>query len=369
VSQSPGTSTRLQSLSWGQNPLSAMPRVPLSSAGGLENRTEENPALAAERLCRLLAIGICWLAILDAGIARAQVGNRNFIEPLIVQDPNPGNSLDLLPSWLSYAHGNSYSMSSSLEKQLAPNFSIQVGTSWNRPSCARGFLCDGIVPERRGRVLSHHKRRRRSRRGHEQVLSGFTDTEILTKYAFFASDEHETRLAIGSDLFLPAGNPTAGGNTHTHVGPIFMYAKGFGDLPNRGLTKYLRPFALQGDVEYLVVTGGTLEDDAIADWVVSYSMQYLNDYVHPLNGPSQFCSLVPFGEFTYEQVVRARYNGTPPDLAVLPGIAYMTNRWQFSIATVFALNKSTVQFDHTAVITLLSLTLDDFLRQAGWMPF
>ncbi|MGO9056577.1 MAG: hypothetical protein ACLQU2_04215 [Candidatus Binataceae bacterium] len=315
----------------------------------------------------LAALGLSTLLILSAASAvLAQVGNRNFFEPLIVQDPNPSNEIDLLPQWIRFAHGEVYALPFSLEKQLSANFSVQVGSSWGDPSCDQGFLCDGIVPERRGRVQSRHSRRRRSRvTTTERVLTGFSDLEILTKYAFFASDKHETRLALGTDLFLPAGNPTAGGNTHTHLGPIFMFAKGFGDIPNHGFAKYLRPFAIQGDVEYLYKTGGTLADDTIVDWDISYSLQYLNDYVCNLNLQPQVRNLIPFAEFTYEQVVRARYAGTPPDLAMLPGVAYMTDTWQVSLATALALNHATVEFDHAAVITMLSITLDKIFPDAG----
>ena len=324
------------------------------------------PGRGARRFLAIIA-GACLIA-LSAVSARAQVGKRNFLEPLIVQDPNPSNELDLLPGWVRVAHGQAYSLSFSLEKQLSSNFSIQLGSSWNDPSCDEHFTCDGIAPERRGRVRSRHARHRRIL-VREQVLSGFTDLEVLTKYAFFTSVEHETRLAIGTDLYLPSGNPTAGGNTHTHVGPIFMFAKGFGDIPNQGVIKYLRPLAIQGDTEYLFRTGGSTVDDAVADWVVSYSVQYLDAYVHHLNWQTEFLNLVPFAEFTYEQVVRARHAGTPPDLAVLPGVAYMTDNWQVSVATVLALNDATVPFEHGAVIGLLSLTLDHLVPGANWKPF
>lgn len=317
----------------------------------------------------LAVLELCCLMILAPDAAHAQVGKRNFIEPLIVQDPNPSNELDLLPAWQRFAHGQAYSLTFSLEKQLSHDFSIQVGSAWNDPSCDPGFVCDGIAPQRRGRVRSRHARRDRGITIREQVLSGFTDLELLTKYAFFTSIEHEMRLAIGTDMFVPAGNPTAGGNTHSHMGPIVMLAKGFGDIPNTGLAKYLRPLALQADAEYLFKTGGTTSDDAVVDWDLSYSFQYLNDYVHRLNLPPQMFNLAPFAEFTYEQVVRARYAGTTPDLAVLPGIAYMTDSWQVSVATTLALNNATIQFDHAAVITLLSLTLDRLFPAAGWTLF
>lgn len=340
--------------------------IPLSCAsrGARMTRTYHIPTLVA------LDVAV-FLVVMGASAANAQVGNRNFFEPLIVQDPNPSNSLDILPQWLRFSHGETYAMPFSLEKQLSTNFSIQLSNSWNDPSCEAGFLCDGIVPVRRGRVRSRHSRKRRRRRTSgvvvttEQVLTGFDDLEILTKYAFFASDEHEMRLAVGTDTFLPSGNPTAGGDTHTYIGPIFMYAKGFGDIPNRGLIKYLRPFAIQGDTEYLFKTGGTLVNDAIADWDISYSMQYLNDYVTHLNVQPEMRNLIPFAEFSYEQVVRARYAGTTPDLTILPGIAYMTDAWQVSLATVMALNHGTVQYDHAGVITMLSLTLDQIFPSAG----
>ena len=330
----------------------------------------ERPARAHWRGWFALALLESCCLILSAAAARAQVGQRNFIDPLIVQDPNPSNELDLLPSWLRVAHGEAYSLSFSLEKQLGSNFSLQVGSAWNDPSCDQGFRCDGIVPERRGRVRSRHARKRRVLLiSTEQVLSGFTDLEVLSKYAFFTSAEHEMRIAIGSDLFLPTGNPTAGGNTHTHLGPILMFAKGMGDLPNQGWLKYLRPLAIQGDAEYLYKTGGTLSDDAVVDWDVSYSLQYLNDYVRHLNLHEGIQNLNPFAEFTYEQVVRARGPGTVPDLAILPGVAYMTSSWQVSLATAFAINRGTIQFDHSAIIALVSLTLDQLIPAAGWTLF
>jgi hypothetical protein len=343
--------------------------APMTTRSSCGFRSSNRPVRSIRNYHITLLAALGWSIFIvgvDASAAWAQVGNRNFFEPLIVQDPNPSNEFDLVPQWIRFAHGEVYAVPFSLEKQLSANFSLQFSSSWNDPACEQGFLCDGIVPERRGRVRSRHSRRRRSRvTTTERVMTGFSDSEILTKYAFFASDEHETRLALGTDMFLPTGNPTAGGNTHTDVGPIFMFAKGFGDIPNRGFARYLRPFAIQGDAEYLFKTGGTLVDDAIADWDLSYSLQYLNDYVCNLNLQPQVRNLIPFAEFTYEQVVRARYAGTTPDLTILPGVAYMTDAWQISLASALALNHGTVEFDHAAVITMLSLTLDKIFPVAG----
>jgi hypothetical protein len=209
------------------------------------------PELAAAAVLGMAAAAL----LIAASTACAQVGNRNFFSPLVVQDPNPSNQFQLVPQYLNIAHGQVWALPFQLEKQLRSDFSVQFSNNWSNPSCDHGFACDGIAPQRRGRVRSRHRRSRVVT--DEEVLSGFTDLEILTKYAFFTSDEHETRLAFGSDLYLPTGDKTAGGNTHTYLGPILMFAKGFGDLPNHGMVKYLRPLALQGDVEYLFKTGGT----------------------------------------------------------------------------------------------------------------
>jgi len=86
----------------------------------------------------LAALGLSiFLIALDASGARAQVGNRNFLQPLIVQDPNPSNDLELVPQWIRFAHGEIYSLPVSLEKQLSDNFSVQVSSFWNDPSLTR----------------------------------------------------------------------------------------------------------------------------------------------------------------------------------------------------------------------------------------
>jgi hypothetical protein len=116
-------------------------------------------------------------------IARAQVGKRNYIEPLIADDPNPGNELDLIPSWVAIAEGSNFSFNFSLEKTLSENFSLELGNAWNDPSCNPGFICLGAGSSRRGR--SRH-RQPNSNNFSQQLLSGFDDLEVLPKYAFSA---------------------------------------------------------------------------------------------------------------------------------------------------------------------------------------
>ena len=299
-------------------------------------------------------------------VAGAQVGKRNFIEPLIVEDPNPGNQLDLIPNWVAVAEGSNFSFNFTLEKTLSENSSIELGNAWNDPSCNPGFICLAAGSSRRSR--SRHQQAN-SNKSSQQLLTGFHDLEVLPKYAFYRSDEHETRLAIGLDTFLPIGNRTAGGTTHAFIGPIFMFARGLGDIPNQGFEKYLRPLAVQGELAYLIKVSGRQNDNPIADWDISYELSYLTDKVSDFGLPSIVNNLAPFAEFSYEQIVNGPQGGTQPNLLVLPGLAYVAPAYQVSLATEFALNQATVSNCHAAVFGMLSLTLDQLFPQAAWTLF
>jgi hypothetical protein len=311
-----------------------------------------------------LGLTVLILAIASPSI-QAQVGERNFFEPLITEDPNPSNALDIIPNWITIRGGADVAVAFSLEKELNDDFSVELASGWNEPLCAKGLVCDAPASNRRGR--SRHRHRVRGVGARQE--SGFDDLEALAKYAFWRSDRHELRLAIGMDSFYPVGNPDAGAGTHTYLGPIFMYAKGMGDLPNAGFTQVLRPFAIQGDIYYLMKAGGTQVDDFGTDAVISYELYYLGSKWCDRAIPPIIQRLVPFAEFTYDQIVQARHGGTQPDLRALPGLAYMTNGWQISLAGELPLNAASVQFDHNAVFAMLSLTLDQIITAFGRNPF
>jgi hypothetical protein len=318
--------------------------------------------------------------------AIAQVGKRDFISPLITEDANPSNDFDLEPEWYSTARGSTFSAGFSFEKLLSNNFSIDVSTAWDDLTCANACESRGRV--HRGRSSHHHRNKDRTHpvaslptstsKSSDQSITkkifpggaqGWDDLEVLFKYAFFGSDEHETRLGIGLDMFLPCGSPQAGAGTHTYLGPMLMLAKGLGDLPSFGLLKYLRPLAAEADVEYLWKASGSMADDLMADWIVEYSMPYLSSYVQDFHLPVFLNRLVPFSEFTYEQIVRAPRGGTQPDLRILPGVAYVTEDFQFSIASSFAMNEATIPLNHAGVFALIDFTPEKYIPGLKWKPF
>lgn len=294
----------------------------------------------------------------------AQTGERNFFEPLVTQDPNPSNELDIEPAWTAIRGGQDVSVLFSLEKQLSANISIELEDDWNAPLCPDQSACEGASPLRRGRSRS---RNRRLARG-IPLENGFGNLQLLGKFAFFASDRHEARVAIGLNISLPTGNPNALASTHTYYGPMLMVAKGMGDLPDGPLWRYLRPFALQADAYYMIKAGGTQGDDLGADVAISWQPYYLP--VQPRNGiERELLRLTPFAEFSYDQLIVTSRGGTQPDLLVLPGVAYVGNSFQLSLATQVPMNTATVHLAHASVVAMLSLTLDRIWSGFGWTLF
>ena len=179
----------------------------------------------------ICAISLLVLIVSHGSLASAHgvVGDYVFLEPLITQDPTPANELDILqPSWVRSSDANTYSIGFSTEKVLylddeyVPRFSIGGGSNWSHvsPFADRG-------------------------------KQGFDDLTLFGKYAFYYSLEHEFMLTIAAQLELPTGNTDIEAQSHTSLGPVFLWEKGMGDLPNLAVLKYLRPFGVQSDFGYV----------------------------------------------------------------------------------------------------------------------
>src|ERR1700720_3176986 len=123
-----------------------------------------------------------------ASVAHAHgvVGDYVFLEPLVAEDPTPGNELDLLePSWVKSSDANDYSIGFSGEKVLwiddnyMPRFSLAAGTEWhhvspfNISSAARPATGGGFATE------------------HTPSHEGVDNPEVAAKWAFYYSLEHE----------------------------------------------------------------------------------------------------------------------------------------------------------------------------------
>lgn len=279
-----------------------------------------------------------WLIFAFAAIAailvtaqdvRAQVGQRNFLEPIMTEDPNPSNELELQPEWSQAAGSSNFQFSFSLEKTITSDFSIEVGDAVNR--------------------YSAHD---------EGAVSGMSNLQILPKWAIYTSVEHEMRLAVGGEIYPSTGDISAGAYSHTRAGPMMMFAKGAGDLPEQDLWRYLRPFSLQADAGYLPTWSGPQSGLIFADACIGYQLYYLTDEGVPLPMPYAMRGLAPFVEFDYQQIgVGKRFN-TPPDWRITPAIGYGNDVYTMTIGTQVGINPTGNANVRGAIIALLDVQMD-----------
>ena len=161
----------------------------------------------------LLVIGFVLLATI--GMARAQVGQRNFYSALITEGTDPSNDFTLSPGWVTINNQMQAAFSFSIEKEITDNTSILVGNA-----------------------ISDASRRR------VETSSGVDNIELLAKWAFYMNAEHEFRTGFALDVYAPTGDVQAG------AGPLARRTDDPGEKApvtcRPGLFHYLRPLSADG---------------------------------------------------------------------------------------------------------------------------
>jgi hypothetical protein len=297
--------------------------------------------IAVRSICALVLLVL--LIAPAPAVAHGVVGDYSFLEPLITQDPTPANELDILaPSWVRSSDANTYSIGFSIEKILyldedyVPRFSIGGGSSWSHVS---PFA--------------------------DRSRDGFGNLTLFGKYAFYYSLKHEFMLTIGAQLQLPAGNTDIEAQSHTSLGPLFLWEKGMGDLPNLPVLKYLRPLGVQSDFGYVPALGGHTSHHMFADAVVEYSLPYLSNNVKDIGLKAPFRNLFLFNEINYDQLITGPSGATFPTLLATPGIAYVSYHFELALGTQFALNTASRPGTHAAVVGLLDIFYDSIIPRLG----
>jgi hypothetical protein len=191
------------------------------------------------------------------------------------------------------------------------------------------------------------------------------NVEVLLMWAFYTSVEHEFRLGLAFDTFLPTGDVDSGAESHARGGPVLSFARGLGDLPNRDFFRFVRPFSVQGDLDYLPAWSG--HDSQLLEFNValSYEAYYLSDSGIALPFETFTKNLVPFTEFNYQQVAFGRFSSGPPDWRITPGLAYLTQYYQLAAGTQLALNNAASPQDNSAVLFQLSIYYDQIWPVMG----
>jgi hypothetical protein len=295
-----------------------------------------------KRLC-CLAIFLAVFGSARAALAHGVVGDYVFLEPIITQDPTPANEFDILaPSWVRSSDANTYSIGFSIEKVLyadaeyVPRFSVGGGNSWQHVS---PFA--------------------------DRSREGFGDLTMFAKYAFYYSLEHEFLMSIGVQLQVPVGNTAIEAQSHTSLGPTFLWEKGMGDIPNWPVLKYLRPLGIQSDFGYVPALGGHTSHHMFADEVTEYSLLYLSNNVQDIGLKWPFRNLFLFNEINYDQLITGPSGQTFPTLLATPGMAYVSYHFEVAVGTQFALNNASRPGNHAAVVGLLDIFYDSIFPKVG----
>jgi hypothetical protein len=252
-------------------------------------------------------------------------------------------------SWTSSHHrgvrssdANTYNIGFSIEKVLytddnyVPRFSVGGASGWSHVSPFN-----------------------------DRGMQGFDDLTLFGKYAFYYSLKHEFMLTIAAQLQLPVGNTPIEAQSHTSFGPVFLWEKGMGDLPNWPVLKYLRPFGVQSDFGYVPALGGHTSHHMFADAVIEYSLPYLSNNVRDVGLKPPFRNLFLFNEFNYDQLITGPSGQTFPTISATPGIAYVSYHFELALGTQLALNNASRPGTHAAIIGLLDIFYDSILPKIG----
>jgi hypothetical protein len=295
-----------------------------------------------KRVCSV-TIFLAAVGFARAALAHGVVGDYIFLEPIITQDPTPANEFDVLaPSWVRSSDANTYSIGFSIEKVLyadaeyVPRFSIGASNAWRHVSPYAG-----------------------------PNMERFDDLTLFAKYAFYYSLDHELLMTIELQLQLPVGNTPIEAQSHTSLGPTFLWEKGMGDIPNLPVLKYLRPLGIQSDFGYVPALGGHTSHHMFADGVLEYSLPYLSNNVQDIGLKWPFRDLFLFNEINYDQLITGPSGHTFPTVLATPGIAYVSYHFEVAVGTQFALNNASRPGNHAAVVGLLDIFYDSIFPKAG----
>lgn len=276
------------------------------------------------------------LSIILGPCAFAGSQKRDFPEVLVTEDATPDNTLEIGPGWNREHHASDFNFEASIEKKLSENTSVEVTMTY-----------DSIT-----RSLEHSSQ-------------GFDNLEILGKWALFRSQEHETIVTAAAQAFPSTGDPGKGAETHTRAGPVLLWEKGLGDLPDDDQLHYIRPLALLNEMSYLPTWGGPKSGEFVYNFALQYPLQYLADSGDRLQISAISAGLTPFIEFNYDQVAIGKRHNTPPDFRISEGLAYQYGLYQLTVGTQIPLNRYTSHGLQAAILTLIDIDLEPLIPGAG----
>ena len=281
--------------------------------------------------------------------AHAVAGARLFPATLTLDDPGVADELSL------------------------PTFTRSIGSDGVSEHDV-GFELDKTITERLAVIVSDTYSHFGDGRG------GVQDVGLGAKYRLDVDAEHEFILSVGlSSEVGGTGTPSIADRFST-LGPQLYAGKGFGDLP-RSLDP-LRPFALTTQVGFGIPTSGvsvTRDADGgptligsnptILNWAFSlqYSLLYLNESVHPIDGPDVVKRLIPTVELSLQTpIANVPHGGQTTTGTLNPGVFYEADSYQIGVEALLPINETSGK--HPGVVAQLHVFLEDVFPQTLGRP-
>jgi hypothetical protein len=217
-------------------------------------------------------------------------------------------------------------------------------------------------------------------------LNGWTVIETEVRDQIMVNNEHEfvVSLAFAQEWGNSGTTPNVLIATpafqHTDLTTRAFIGKGFGDLQ----TEWLRPIAITGEVQYAVPTVPQVFNNGVLTQqfptlltyggTIQYSLQYMNAYVHEVEGPEFLRHLVFDVEANFTSpvsnigpsVINA-VPGTHETTGVVgPGLYYIAHDYELGIYGAFPINQGSGK--HPGVFAIVDFFLDDLFPNTLGKP-
>jgi hypothetical protein len=288
---------------------------------------------------KFLSLFFLILAFAPISPARAHgiIGSHIFLGPIEGNDANPDEAFALLVR----KSGQHFSLGASLEWQLSDDVSVTIADGWAR---------DATESRRR---------------------DGFQSGTALFKYALVTSTEHEMRISIGPLLVVPSASGSLEHQSHASAGGEILFAKGFCDLPDRDVVRYIRPLAMQGEFGATGRVSGKSDNETLANLEMEYSVLNLENFVQNVGDTSPLVRFVPYLQLNYNGAAGSRklHLARSPDFRLIPGIAWINHYCELSAGVQVALNGTAPGGDRIAFVGAFEIYFDELVPALGWKAF
>jgi hypothetical protein len=301
---------------------------------------------------------VCEFCAIGRAFGHGFAGARFFPATLSTDDPFVSDELSL-PTVSTIRTPEDGGMreteiSVDFSKRITPQFAIEIGDTLT--------------------ALNPHEGR---------ATNGFGNLELSGKYQLLKNDVHEAIVSIGLEVEVGGtGSRSVDADSFSTWSPGIFFGKGFGDLPN-GL-RFLKPFALTGQVGIAIPTSGTTRSvtvDAqtgereteiernpdVLEWgfALEYSLIYLQSQVQDIGLQAPLDRLIPLVEFALETPLNRGEEGQTTG-TINPGVIWAGKYFQVGVEAVVPINERTG--NNVGVIAQLHFFVDDLFPHSLGHP-